>query len=204
MRFQKALSWIISLSLVLSTAALLSCKAGSNESAQEISVSVDMDEAAESKDVATVSDGKKVSIEYTLRLDDGKVVDSSKDKKPLVYAHGTKQLIPGLEMKLTGMKLGESRKITVNPEDAYGHVNKQKILEVKKEQLAKESLKIGAMLTNRDKNGNLLYAKVTEIREKTVILDFNHPMAGKTLHFDVKVVGIEDAPEVVPDKAPAG
>lgn len=194
MRFQKAIPLVISLSLIF-TAALLTGKAES----------ADMDKASSSKEELTVSAGMKVSIEYTLRLDDGKIIDSSTESEPLVYAHGTRQIIPGLEKALSGMKLGESRKVTIRPEDAYGQINSKNVLEVSKEQIDKEALVVGTILTNRDKNGRTFYARITEIKEKTVVLDFNHPMAGKTLHFDVKVIRIEDALEAAkPEKSPAG
>ncbi len=142
---------------------------------------------------ATVSDGKEVSIEYTLRLDDQKVVETNAGGEPLVFVYGTKQIIPGLESALTGMKAGESRKVTVRPADAYGEVRKEAIIELDKLLIpADQELTPGSYLPI-NAGGGTINVKVVEVRENTVVLDGNHPLAGKSLHFDVRVLGVRDA-----------
>ena len=103
-------------------------------------------------------------------------------------------MIPGLERELTGMKIGGEKNVTVKPEDGYGPVSKDAFQEIPKEKLPADGLKVGAMLTGQGPQGQPIQARVHEIKEKTVVLDFNHPMAGKTLNFDVKVVDIQPAP----------
>ena len=145
-------------------------------------------------DNRVVKDGQMVSLHYTLKGTDGKVIESSKNKEPLKYIHGQKMMIPGLERQLTGMKIGGEKNVTVKPEDGYGPVSKDAFQEIPKEKLPADGLKVGAMLTGQGPQGQPIQARVHEIKEKTVVLDFNHPMAGKTLNFDVKVVDIQPAP----------
>ncbi len=142
------------------------------------------------KNQAVVADGKKVSIEYTLKLEDGTTVDTNVGKKPLTFVIGSHQIIEGLEDALKGMKIGETKHVVVPPEKGYGPINKNAIIEVEKSRIPKGA-KVGAILKGTDRNGRDFYARVVEIKDKTVLLDFNHPLAGKTLYFDVKVVNIE-------------
>jgi FKBP-type peptidyl-prolyl cis-trans isomerase SlyD len=144
-----------------------------------------------------------VSLHYTLKGTDGKIIESSKNKEPLKYIHGRKMLIPGLERELTGMKVGGEKHVTVKPEDAYGPVNKNAYQEIAKDRVPANGLKVGAMLTGQGAQGQPMHARVHQVKEKTVVLDFNHPMAGKTLNFDVKVVDIQPAPPPPAAKAPA-
>ncbi|MFQ5465065.1 MAG: peptidylprolyl isomerase [Thermodesulfobacteriota bacterium] len=141
----------------------------------------------------TVTEGKEVSIEYTLRLKDGEVVDTNAGSEPLTFTQGAHQIIPGLESAMEGMKVGESKKVTVKPEDGYGVINESAFQEVKKEQVPKDALKVGARLQARDAAGRTVNLRVAEIKDQTVVLDFNHPLAGKSLFFDVKVLNIKDA-----------
>ncbi len=146
--------------------------------------------AEKAKDDRVIKDGMTVSFDYTLKDPDGKVIETSKGNKPLSYIHGQKQMIPGLEKQLTGMKVGDEKNVRVKPEDAYGPINKNAFQEVPKEKLPANGLKVGAVLAAKSPDGQALPARVHEIKEKTVIMDMNHPMAGKTLLFDVKIVDI--------------
>jgi len=150
-------------------------------------------EAQSKQDPNTVSvgNGSKVQIEYTLTDDEDKVLDSNKGKEPLVFTQGQKQIIPGLEKALEGMHAGEEKKVTVKPADAYGEADPAAFTEVSKEQIPVEALTIGTVLVAQNQNGERRSVRVTEVKEKTVIIDLNHPLAGKTLHFDVKVLGVE-------------
>jgi FKBP-type peptidyl-prolyl cis-trans isomerase 2 len=150
--------------------------------------------AEKTKDDRIVKDGQLVSLHYTLSGTDGKVIESSKGKEPLKYIHGKRMMIPGLEKELNGMKVGGEKHVTVKPEDAYGPVNKNAFQEVSKEKIPADGLKVGAMLTGQGPQGQPMQARVHEVKEKTVVVDLNHPMAGKTLVFEVKVVDIQPAP----------
>ena len=160
--------------------------------------------AAESaKDDKVIKDGSTVSLQYTLSEEDGKLIESNKGKDPLKYTHGKNQIIPGLEKQLAGMKVGGEKQVKVKPEDAYGQVNPNGYQEFPKEKIPAEALKVGAMLTARGPQGQPVQVRVHEIKEKTVVLDLNHPLAGKTLVFDVKVLDIQSpqsAPATVPTK----
>ena len=142
----------------------------------------------------TVSSGKQVSIEYTLSLEDLEVIDSNVGSEPLTFTHGADQIIPGLDNALEGMKIGDSKQVTVNAEEGYGAIDQNAFKEVKKEQIPQGALKVGAQLQARDPNGRTVNLRVAEIKDKTVVLDANHPLAGKTLYFDVKVLTIEETP----------
>ena len=150
--------------------------------------------AEKSKNERLVQDGMMVSLDYTLKGTDGKVMESSKGREPVKYIHGKKMLPPGLEKELNGMKVGGQKHVTVKPEDAYGKMNPKAFKEVPKETLPANGLKIGAMLVTKNPDGTIAPLRVHQIKEKTVVLDMNHPMAGKTLVFDVKVVDIQPAP----------
>jgi FKBP-type peptidyl-prolyl cis-trans isomerase SlyD len=147
--------------------------------------------AEKAKDDRVVKDGLSVSFDYTLKDADGKVIETSKGNKPLNYIHGQKSMIPGLEKQLAGMKVGDEKNVRVKPEDAYGPVNKNAFQEVPKEKIPANGLKLGAVLAAKSPEGQVVPMRVHEIKEKTVVMDMNHPMAGKTLVFDVKIVDIQ-------------
>jgi FKBP-type peptidyl-prolyl cis-trans isomerase SlyD len=112
-------------------------------------------------------------------------------------------MIPGLEKELTGMKVGGSKNVTVKPEDGYGKINPNAVREIPKEKIPPNALKVGATLAATEPNGMVVPMTVKQIKEKTVVMDMNHPMAGKTLVFDVKIVDIQPAPpppSAQPDK----
>ena len=140
---------------------------------------------------AQIREGSQVALEYTLSDEAGTVIESNKGKQPMSYIHGKSQIIPGLEKELSGMKVGEEKKILVKPEDGYGPVNPDAFQEVPKDKLPPEALKVGTMLMAQGPQGQGIPVRVHEIKDTTVIMDFNHPMAGKTLSFDVKVSEIK-------------
>lgn len=140
-----------------------------------------------------VSEGKLVSLEYTLTLDDKSVVESNVGAKPLTYTHGSQQLVPGLEKALEGMTVGDTKQVIVAPADGYGDMDPQALQEVQKQLIPPDALQVGTRLQGQTPGGQMVFPLVTEIKDDTVILDFNHPLAGKTLHFDVKVLEIQQA-----------
>jgi FKBP-type peptidyl-prolyl cis-trans isomerase SlyD len=140
---------------------------------------------------AQIREGSQVALEYTLSDEAGTVIESNKGKQPMSYIHGKSQIIPGLEKELSGMKVGEEKKIQIKPEDGYGPVNPDAFQEVPKDKLPPEALKVGTMLMAQGSQGKGIPVRVHEIKDTTVIMDFNHPMAGKTLSFDVKISEIK-------------
>lgn len=141
----------------------------------------------------SISNGQTVSIEYTLTLEDKKVVDTNVGKKPLIYVQGSHEIIPGLETALEGMKKGESKQVTVPPEQGYGQKDPKAILEVPIDQIPPEAREVGTQLQGKDPEGRMVHPRVAEVKEQVVVLDFNHPLAGETLYFDVKILDIQAA-----------
>ena len=148
-------------------------------------------EAQSEEEKMTVATGQEVSLEYTLRLEDKKVIDTNVGKDPLTYTHGTQQIVPGLEKALEGMAIGETKQVTVAPEEAYGITNPKAFQEVSKDKIPPDAQKVGMELQGKDAKGRIVRPRVVEIKEDTVVLDFNHPLAGNTLYFDVKVLDIK-------------
>lgn len=138
-----------------------------------------------------ISTGKKVAFAYTLTVDN-EIVDSSEGRDPLNYVQGSGQIIPGLDRQMEGLKIGEEKTITVLPEEGYGQVNPEALKEVPKKMLP-QGLEphVGMYLQLQGPNGQSLPVKVSEVKNESVILDLNHPLAGKTLNFQVKIVSIE-------------
>jgi FKBP-type peptidyl-prolyl cis-trans isomerase SlyD len=150
--------------------------------------------AEKTKQEKVVKDGSVVSLQYSLAEEDGKLIETNKGKDPLKYTQGSKQIIPGLEKELAGMKVGAEKRVKVKPEDAYGVISAKAFQEVPKEQIPANGLKVGATLSAKGPQGQEIPVRVHEIKEKTVVLDLNHPMAGKTLLFDVKILDIQPSP----------
>lgn len=137
-----------------------------------------------------VQDGSTVRLEYTLTLDRGEVVDSNRGRDPLVLTQGRGEIIAGLESALDGMRAGESKRVTVKPEDGYGPVDPTAEMEVAKDRVPAD-VAVGSRLAARSESGQVQVVRVKEIKPDTVVLDLNHPLAGKTLHFDIKVLDVK-------------
>jgi len=139
----------------------------------------------------SIGEGSTVSLEYTLTLQDKEVIDTNKGGQPLTFVYGTKQIIPGLEKEMAGMKIGESKNVTIQPEEGYGPVIEQAIIEVEKDKLPAEAWQVGANVQGQGPGGQIVRGQVTALREDKATVDFNHPLAGKTLYFEVKVLDIQ-------------
>ncbi|MBD3264731.1 MAG: peptidylprolyl isomerase [Candidatus Omnitrophica bacterium] len=138
-----------------------------------------------------IQDGSKVKFDYTLTVE-GEVVDTSKGKEPLEYTQGQGQIIPGLEDKMQGLKTGDEKTIEVEAANAYGEVNPKAVQEVPKNMFPEDlELKPGMVLPLKDNEDRRFTATVREIKQDSVVLDLNHPLAGKDLVFDVKIVSVE-------------
>ncbi len=140
---------------------------------------------------AKIEEGKTVKFDYVLTVE-GEVLDTTSGKTPLEYVHGSGQIIPGLENALLGLEPGDSKKVTLQPEDAYGAVNPDAFTELPMEQFPEDfQVSVGMILQFNDPEGKPVPAVVTEVKETTVVVSFNHPLAGKVLNFDVTVVSVE-------------
>lgn len=135
------------------------------------------------------SNGKVISLEYTVKLEDGQLVDTNVGQDPLTYTQGANQIIRGVEAAVEGMEVGQTKQAIVSPTDGYGDRDPNAIHEVPKAKVPQEAT-VGTMLHGKDSNGRKIQPTVSAIKDDTVVLDFNHPLAGKTLHFDLKVVSI--------------
>lgn len=135
-----------------------------------------------------------VGIDYVLTDERGEVLDSSKDHgHPLLYLHGAGNIIPGLESSLTGRSAGEQFKISIAPEDGYGVRDERAVMKVNRDQFkGVDDLEVG-MQFRTEGGGHSQVVTVMAIEEGTVTVDGNHPLAGKTLHFDVSVVSVRKA-----------
>ena len=149
----------------------------------------------------TVQKNKVVTIEYTLKDESGDLIESSEGQEPLTYIHGIGNIIPGLEASLEGKTAGDTLVVSVPPADAYGEWDQGKIIEVPKAQFSGvEDVQIGMQFGVHSSTGEQIVT-VTKVEEATVTVDANHPLAGKTLKFDVKVVGVR---EPTPDELDHG
>jgi len=149
---------------------------------------------------AMIKNGSVVHIEYTLSDDKGTVLDSNKGKEPLIYIHGQGQILPGLEKELSGMKVNDAKKVRLVPESAYGPVDPQAFQEIPRGNIPADVLKVGNTLVAKNDQGLAFPVRIHEVKEKTVVIDFNHPLAGKTLSFDVKILEVE-SPKVAEGSA---
>ncbi len=135
-----------------------------------------------------INRGKSVRIAYDLSVA-GKLVRSVHSNKPLRYTHGKKQIPLGLEKALNGMNVGDRKKIVLAPKDGYGVENPASIMEMPRQRFPKRDHFVGKEMKSI-KDGSYL-ATVKEVRRETLLLNFNHPLAGKKLEYDILVVGIE-------------
>ena len=143
----------------------------------------------------SVRDGVVVSMEYTLHVD-GELLDTSEGQGPLQFLAGCDNIISGLENEMLGMEIGDSKNVVVQPADGYGEFDEEAFMDVPRKDFPSDmKVEVDAELTVRDDEGNARYARVDGIENETVRLDFNHPLAGAKLHFNVKVVALREPTE---------
>lgn len=147
--------------------------------------------SAEDATDAKISAGSQVAIEYSLKTDDGNVVDENVGRDPLRFEQGKGQILPALEEELAGLSVGDEKKVTLSPEKGYGAVNPEAYHTVPAEKIPEEARKVGAMLMAQGANGQQRPMRVHEVKGDEIVMDLNHPLAGKTLHFDIKVVSVD-------------
>mgnify|MGYP003640190956 FL=1 len=142
--------------------------------------------------MSQVKENNTVKVNYTGKLVDGQVFDSSEGKEPLEITLGQGQLIPGFEKGLIDMKLNEKKTITIAKDEAYGDVNDALIQEVNKEQLPQDMApEVGMGLVSKTPDGQEINLLVVEVKDTTIVVDGNHPLAGKDLVFDLEVLEIK-------------
>lgn len=135
-----------------------------------------------------IAKGSVVTVDYSLHLGDGKVVDSSEPEDPLTYLHGEGQIVPGLESALEGLGVGDSRKVVVAPDQGYGTRDARGVQEVPRTAFpAGFEPRPGLELTAEGEDGEPVPFVIREVKPESVVIDLNHPLAGATLHFDVTV-----------------
>ena len=144
----------------------------------------------------TIAQHKVVTIHYKVTdVDSGEVIDSSEGGAPMTYMHGAQNIIPGLEAALEGKAVGDELEVTVAPADAYGEYSEERVQQVPVEAFqGVEKVEPGMAFTAQTEHGpvNLI---VTEVEETMVTVDANHPLAGKSLKFEVTIDSIRDASE---------
>lgn len=142
-----------------------------------------------------IAAARVASIQYTLTDDSGKVLDQSPESHPLRYFHGAGNIIPGLERALDGKQAGDSLKVDVGPEEGYGLRNEGLVQEIPREAFkGVDEVAPGMQFEARTERGPLLVT-VVDVADDKVRIDGNHPLAGQTLHFDVRVVDVREATE---------
>ena len=142
-----------------------------------------------------VANNKVISIAYILTLTNGEEIDRTAENDPLVYLHGHDNIIPGLESALSGRKVGEKLTLTVNAVNGYGERDLADIDELERSLFPDDLLlEVGMALELRDpETDEVIDAIITEVKDESVVLDYNHPLAGEDLNFDVEIISIRAA-----------
>jgi FKBP-type peptidyl-prolyl cis-trans isomerase SlyD len=139
---------------------------------------------------ASIHDDVVVTLDYTLTVE-GEIVETSQGSDPIQFIQGQGELIKGLESKLYGLTIGDARHVVVAPEDGYGLVEPEAGVEVERGEFPPNfPLEVGLELQLRTREGEVVEARIASIDSDSVQLDFNHPLAGKVLHFDVQVIDL--------------
>jgi FKBP-type peptidyl-prolyl cis-trans isomerase SlyD len=144
--------------------------------------------------IAEIADNVVVSLDYVLRLDDKSEIDRSAEGSPLEYLHGYKNIVPGLEKELIGLTVGDEKDVVVQPNLGYGDRDPDSVVEYQRDSFPSSlNFEVGEPVMMRDnESGESHRAYITELRTDTVLLDFNHPLAGETLHFNIKIAGLRE------------
>lgn len=145
--------------------------------------------------ILKVADNVVVSLDYVLRNEDKQELSSSSSDNPLEYLHGYNNIIPGLETELSGMEVGDEKDVIVPPKLGYGDRDPEGVVEFSRDSFPDSlNMEIGEHVMMKDnENGESVRAYIVELSEDNVMLDFNHPLAGKTLYFHVRIANLRDA-----------
>jgi len=137
-------------------------------------------------------DGDRVSVHYTGTLSDGSVFDSSREKAPLEFVLGAGEMIPGFDKAVRGMKVGQTKTVTLSPDEAYGPYDPELVFMAIRDKLGLE-VQVGQQLRLQTKSGNTVIATVTQVTEENITADANHALAGQSLTFEIELMSIEPA-----------
>lgn len=137
-----------------------------------------------------ITQGSTVEVHYTGRFIDGEVFDSSEGKDPLQFQIGSGQIIPGFETAIMGKKIGEKVSVTIAPDQAYGQLREDLVIEVPLDKMPGE-VEVGQLLQADGGDGQVVQVIVKEVKEEVIVIDGNHPLAGQDLVFDIEVVSIQ-------------
>jgi FKBP-type peptidyl-prolyl cis-trans isomerase SlyD len=142
----------------------------------------------------TIQNNVVVALAYTLKLENGEVVDESDAEDPLEYLHGAGNIIPGLERELSGMRVGEIKSVQVSAAEGYGEYDPEDTEVMLRSDLPDDMpLTVGTVVVLTDSEENYTEAVIREVSAESITLDYNHPLAGKTLFFDVEVLSLREA-----------
>lgn len=141
----------------------------------------------------TVADNLVVTMEYILKVDDD-VIEDTKETEPIQFLQGAGQVLPALEGQLYGMAVGDSKDLVLPPEEGYGLVDEDAIADYDRSEFPKEiPLEAGVELELKDQDETTHYARIVAVDDNNVRLDFNPPLAGKSLHFSIRIVALRSA-----------
>jgi FKBP-type peptidyl-prolyl cis-trans isomerase 2 len=138
-----------------------------------------------------VKENDVVKVHYTGKLENGQIFDSSQDREPLEFTVGEGKIIPGIENAVIGMNPGDNKEVTVSPENAYGEYRDDMIGEIPKEQLPEDiEPQIGMELVARNEQGDEQVIRIKEIKDSSIVIDANHPLAGEKLYFNLQLLEV--------------
>ena len=141
--------------------------------------------------MATIKEGDTVKVHYTGTIADGTVFDSSREREPLEVTLGEGKLIPGFEKAVVGMNVGDTSKVTIPSEEAYGEKREDMVIDVDRGQIPPDiKPEVGQQLQIQQKDGGAIPVVITEVTDETVQLDANHPLAGQELTFEIEVLEV--------------
>ena len=145
------------------------------------------------ENIKKVADNVVVSMHYTLTVE-GEIFDTSEGEEPIVFIQGVGNIIPGLEKALYGLEIGDKKKVHVTPEEGYGEVDPEAIQKVPRDEFPSDiPLEKGVNLEMKDEDGEIFSAVIVEVYSDNVKLDFNDPLAGKHLDFEIEIVELREA-----------
>ena len=138
-----------------------------------------------------IIEGSRVSIEYTLTIDDGTVADSNVGEEPLIYEQGQSEILPALERALLGLAVGDTAEVRIEPDEGYGLVDDSLFETVPASVVPENGRQVGSYLVAQAKTGERRQVRVHEVNGDEIVIDLNHPLAGQILHFAVRILSVE-------------
>ena len=139
------------------------------------------------EELTHIADDVVVTMDYVLTVD-GEIVDSSDEEGPIQFLQGYGNIIPGLEVHLGGLKVGDSLEVSIAPQDGYGEFDPDQVVDIPLDEFPEEiCVEPGVELEMKDEDGDMLYARIISVGKARAKLDFNHPLAGKALNFQVTI-----------------